>query len=454
MISASAYILNVPPNRREVLLDRGEESRYVKSRVPAEPVPRFDHSRRAPLVVFAAFEDNVITHVADGRKGASGGTELVRLNLENLQALTHPVSFERLIASIPTKFRGPLQRRLDDGGVLPPKTLSAVVDALTQLDPTLAPRLTRFSARRVHTLARLTSQQRTNLAVQKETLSMALEIAGLPKEEILAWSPPDAAPRSFLDGMPQIRAREDAMLLTDFDNVPGFTAITSATHYAAKTFEDNPENPSIRLTVIMANRLPLEEQTGADLIYFNETYRAFVMVQYKAMDERGDHGPEFRWQVGDQLSTEIARMDALLAELSKIPVGNDPDGYRLNSNPFFLKFCSRMVFNPDDKGLFPGIYLPLDLWKSLSASGRLKGPSEGNVLSYANVGRRLSNGEFSGLVANSWVGTTIGQSTILERVIREVLQSGKTVTFAVNRHVPRPELPPIGGVISSFDPRS
>jgi len=38
--------------------------------------------------------------------------------------------------------------------------------------------------------------------------------------------------------------------------------------------------------VIMANRLPLEEQTGADLIYFNEAYSAFVLVQYKAMEKR------------------------------------------------------------------------------------------------------------------------------------------------------------------------
>jgi hypothetical protein len=452
MIKASAYILKVPPNRRGVLLDHTEEGRYFKGAAPAEPVPRFDHSRRAPLVVFAAFEDNVITHVADGRKGTSGGTGLVRLNLEDLRALTHPVSFESLIASIPGKFRGPLRRRLDDGGVLPQKTLGAVVDALTQLDPTLAAGLTRFSARRVHALARLTSAQRGNLAVQKETLSMALEIAGLPKEEALAWSPPDATPRSFLDGMPQIRAREDAMLLADFDNIPGFKAITSATHYAAKTFEDDHENRSIKLTVIMANRLPLEEQTGADLIYFNETYRAFVMVQYKAMEERGDDGPEFRWQDGDQLSEELTRMDALLDALSKVPFDNDPDGYRLNNNPFFLKFCSRMVFNPDDQGLFPGLYLPLDLWTSLNASGRLKGPRAGNRLSYANVGRRLSNTQFAGLVANSWVGTTIGQSTVLERVIREVLATGKTVTFAVNQHVPSPEVSAPGGAISLFAP--
>ena len=68
-----------------------------------------------------------------------------------------------------------------------------------------------------------------------------------------------------------------------------------------------PRTPSVRLTVIMANRLPLEQQTGADLIYFNEAYESFVMVQYKAMDKGSDQ-PEFRWQAGDQFGQEIERI--------------------------------------------------------------------------------------------------------------------------------------------------
>jgi hypothetical protein len=71
--------------------------------------------------------------------------------------------------------------------------------------------------------------------------------------------------------------------------------------------------------------------------------------------------------------------------------------------------------------------VPLDLWKVLNASGRLKGPKGGNALSYENVGRRLNNSEFVTLAANSWVGTTVAQSAALEGLIRSVLQSGKTV---------------------------
>ena len=222
------------------------------------------------------------------------------------------------------------------------------------------------------------------------------------------------------------------MIVVDLSAVPGFVAITDGvTHYAARTFEAK-RNPHVRLTVIMANKLELEKQTGADLIYYNETYRSFVMVQYKAM-ERGNDGPEFRWQAGDQLADEIQRMHDLLTELAKVPADNDPDGFRFTHNPFLLKFCSRVDFDPDDKGLFPGIYLPLDLWKQLASSGRLKGPKGGNLLTYDNVGRRITNTEFAALVGKAWIGTTIGQSQILEKVIKAVLATGKTVTFAIKR---------------------
>ena len=92
-----------------------------------------------------------------------------------------------------------------------------------------------------------------------------------------------------------------------------------------------------------------------------------------------------------------------------------------------------MVFNPDDKGLFKGIYLPLDLWKRADAAGRFTGKRGGKVLTYENVGRRINNSEFVTLVAGSWVGTSIEQSAVLGELIRKVLETGKTVTIAI-RH--------------------
>lgn len=121
-----------------------------------------------------------------------------------------------------------------------------------------------------------------------------------------------------------------------------------------------------------------------------------------------------------------------------MPDGDDPDGYRFTDNPFFLKFCPRVVFNPDDKGLFKGIYLPLDLWKRADAAGRFKGKRGGKVLTFENVGRRMNNSEFVMLVAGSWVGTTIEQSEALGDLIRTVLATGKTATIAI-RHTSEPD---------------
>lgn len=433
MVRAGGYILHVPKHRRELLLYETEhgDSDYRSKPYVSEPVPTFDHSRRAPLVVFAAFEDGLITHIADGRKGQSAGTNLVRLNLEDLQPLNRQIAFDEILSATDGRVRHHLKNRLEQGGILPPKSLGAFVDRITELDSSVSPRLARLSDRRAQALRRLEPRARENLAYQKEALGLALEIAGLPRDELLSWQPSDDGQQSFLDGLPETQVREDAMLLSDFSTVPGFESVGEATHYGSKVFASEL-NPSIRLTVVMANRLPLEQQTGADLIYFNEAYRSFVMVQYKAMEKRNGSA-EFRWKTNGQFCDEIKRMETLLAELRTLHSGTHPDGFRFSDNPFFLKFCPRVVFNPDDKRLFKGIYLPLDLWKRAEAAGRFKGKRGGNLVTFENVGRRINNSEFVTLVAGSWVGTSIEQSEFLTELIRTVLATGRTVTLAI-RH--------------------
>lgn len=443
MVAAGGYILPIPSERRDLLLYEAEHggSFYRSRPFVSEPVPRFDHSRRAPLAVFASFEDGYVTHIAEGRKGQSAGTGLVRLNLENLESLKRPVSFDDILAGIDMRVARHVRQRLETGGLLPPKSLGAFVDRIVELDETVSPRLARYSERRAQALRRLEPRARENLAYQKEALGLALEIAGISRDDLLAWTPTDASQQSFLDGLPGAQVREDAMLLSDFSTVPGFEVVREATHYGSKVFASEQDR-SKRLTVIMANRLPLEQQTGADLIYFNEAYRSFVMVQYKAMEKRDDE-MEFRWQEKDQFCDEIKRMETLLEELKKLPSGEHPDGFRFSDNPFFLKFCPRVVFNPDDKGLFKGIYLPLDLWKRADAAGRFTGPRGGKVLTFQNVGRRINNSEFVGLVAGSWVGTSIEQSAVLSEIVRKVLETGKTVTIAI-KHTPPPDPSEIG----------
>ena len=434
MIASAAYILLVPEDRRELLLDSyAEPGMFSSEPVVSEPVPRFDHSRRAPLIVFCSFGKGAVTHIADGRKGASAGTGLVRLNLSSLEELSRPIPFKNLLKRAPKRFRRYLKSRFERGGKLPPKSVGALIDTVLELEPGMGSRLERFSKRRAERLRELSRRGRINLAEQKETLSTALDIAGIDTSAVLAWSPGEGQPRSFLDGIPQVYVREDAVLSSDYSDMPGFDVIKKYP-FAARQFQST-SNPSVRLKVIMANRLPLEEQTGADLIYYNETFKSFVMVQYKSMNQ-GKNGAEFRWGPNDKLSEEIARMDELFEVLSLEPHDPSATSFRLHSNPFFLKLCPRLIFNPDDKGLAKGMYFPLDFWKALAADPITRGPRDGRVISYENVPRRISNPQFVNLVAQSWVGTTVPQSEVLEHVIETVIRTGKTLTLAVKNAIP------------------
>jgi hypothetical protein len=111
-IAAAGYVLKVPIDRRELLLREAESggSFYRSSPFVAEPVPRFEHSRRAPLVVFASFEDRKITHIADGKRGTSAGTGLVRLNMQDLKPLSRPMDFDELKSGVPKRVQAHLGR--------------------------------------------------------------------------------------------------------------------------------------------------------------------------------------------------------------------------------------------------------------------------------------------------------------------------------------------------------
>ena len=158
------------------------------------------------------------------------------------------------------------------------------------------------------------------------------------------------------------------------------------------------------------------------------------MVQYKAMEVEGRER-RFRWQAGDQLMKEIERMKALWKGIKNAGINHDPDAFRFSDNPFFLKFCPRALFRPDGTQLFPGLYLPLGLWERLCQSGRLKGPKGGNVLTYANARRWLSNTDFFHLVSRSWVGTSGRQSDILGSLIERLVEGERTTVFAA-KHDP------------------
>lgn len=266
----------------------------------------------------------------------------------------------------------------------------------------------------------LSHNEKINLALQKEALLTSFLIAGqdFDKRIVQQWMPSER-PSCFLDGLQTQRCAESQAIMHDFQNFPGFHALPGKIKGTAIFFSQ-----SEKMTVIYADKLPLEKLTGADLIYYNETYKSFIFIQYKMLDDSKEYRPD------KQLHSEIARIEELLKNCSHSPPKSCPD-FRLHSNPFFLKLCPRMNFIPEDLSLSRGMYIPLEYWKVLESSGQIAGSRGGKLVTFNNVGRYLSNTEFAVLVANGWVGSSPGESSYLEEIIKETLISGRAVIYAV-----------------------
>lgn len=420
MGGAAGFIVRLSSDRREVFEESYEEGTF------AEPVDEFSHSRNIPLLCFILDDSNQITHIALGKRGKLAGTDLRRLNLEQIFKLTNSVPVSAIYDRSPSKVKNKLNEKLIYGGLLPPKSFESLIQILSELAPEVSPILRRYSEERIKRIEGLSSKSKEALAEQKEAVATALTIAGIDRDELLGWDLNiNKDTSSFLDGLEQTRLREDPMVVNDLMNLPGHEIIKTAP-YNTVVFE----NDQSKLTVVLANRLPLEKQLGTDLIYYNETFSCFLMIQYKAMEEEASESV-YRFP-NQQLTEEIDRMKAVIGELKKCAPNTEVDGYRLSENPFFLKICPRIVFNPDNVGLVKGMYLPLDYWELLSEHPSLVGPKGGKRLSYRNVRRYFDNSAFVTIASGGWVGTNINQSSVLQEAIRSTLESGRAVVFAVN----------------------
>jgi hypothetical protein len=93
---------------------------------------------------------------------------------------------------------------------------------------------------------------------------------------------------------------------SDATQLPGFEAI-SADVTGRAVFQKHGE----RLVIYTANKLPLEQMLGVDLIYINETRGNIVMLQYKMLEEDMQDRDNRDWlfRPDKQLRDEIAACD-------------------------------------------------------------------------------------------------------------------------------------------------
>lgn len=191
-----------------------------------------------------------------------------------------------------------------------------------------------------------------------------------------------------------------------------------------------------QLEVFTANKRPLEELFGVDLIYLNKARGSLVMVQYKMMEPKSskvhrietempdiDQPDAKEWHVpiNAQFQSEMERMKKLDSDLS-------PDGpYRLNPGAFFFKLVRRHSAIKS-----AGIMLSLHNLTQLIEDGCTAGPRMGLRINYKELdGHYLRSDPFIELVRSGYIGTRSGTTDQLQILIEAALTGGRSVVAAI-----------------------
>ncbi|OIP25254.1 hypothetical protein AUK22_08230 [bacterium CG2_30_54_10] len=336
-----------------------------------------------------------------------------RLTIKKLRAL-HPDSLQDIASLISdSRMKRLMGERLpDEGGIknLSPKLSAHLVEILaadsenqSALDTALSllPRLRRVT----------NSSWAQEDAIQSAMAAFGIRGNDIPDQVVLK--------RGSSSGLGLIGASlyEDNVVHLDASRLPGFDAI-SADVTGRAVFQKGDE----RLVIYTANKLPLEQMLGVDLIYINETRGNIVMIQYKMLEEDKQTNDNRDWifRPDQQLRDEIARMQ--LPDFEGFL--ND---YRLSRNPFFFKFVKRKILNDTHKSFL----VSLDHLNQILASPEAKGPRGGVRLSYKTLdGTYLREDDILGLIRSGYIGTYKAETAALATIIQEAAKGNKAVVLA------------------------
>jgi hypothetical protein len=349
-----------------------------------------------------------------------------RLTIINLKPLTLS-SFSALVKRLNGRvFQTLLREKLADvrfATVLSPRLSVAVIDALSKdPDNRKAIESAAFHIPRLRHIPVAEWEQfdaiKTAMAafgLSKSALPEIIEVRG-DSDSTLNYLDNNFDPSEEASGHAHVL--EDNVIAKDASVIPGFELVDKHVTGRAVFF-----NGGERLEVYTANKGPLEEMLGVDLIYINETAGNTVMVQYKMLSAHAGPGAvktDWIFRPDAQFEAEVARM--------RLPALKGKVGdYRLHRSPFFFKFVRRK----GDGESHASFVISLDHLKQFMDSPKSKGPKGGVRVSFDSLDRvYLRETDLLGLIRSGYIGTHRIETDALRTIIRAVSQGERGLVLA------------------------
>ena len=367
-----------------------------------------------PTVFLLSTDGTTVSGVGRGRSAGRSDSFRRRLEFDEWEPLP-PFAIHTAISGLPHQSRRSVDTIRQRGiGNFSLKASQHVLAWLSDSMPESARTVEGLLATGRRT-AWLDDVQSSSAAIYREQLDgvkIGLDIAGFDRKHALARLEHPDQP----DNLQFASVLEDQIIASDMQHFSGWDSLP----YLVSGTQFVERHGPRRLQVFMANRVSIEQQTGADIVYYVRDYHAFVLVQYKRCDRENSswvYRPDAKF--GEQ-RRKLRRVQSFWGG-STYDVKRD---HRLGQVFCLFKFCpSHQPLIPD---MSRGKYFDL---VGLEASIDL-GPKGGRILRYDDADRYYTNTLFCDLVSQGWIGSIGNATEQILRVIEESLQQDRSVLLA------------------------
>lgn len=394
-------------------------------------------------IALLGFSNSTIDYIALAKKGKRVVTSKYRVEFSgmvNLGSISVAAIESRLNERIQRYF---VKASLGAGGLIPEVTWAALIAAIKTERPSLVDDIDRIIALKRYSGFHLHGDAADILLQEREALGISLDIFSgsnqLRDQVLREWAPfedtvkdvdeqkatarlanPGVGRSSFIKGIPQRYLQEESALQHDLFNWPGMTPQHEA---GVSVFTQGNR----QLEVHYANRNALENTLGVDLIYYNESFELFVLVQYKLMREENDL---LLFRPDQQLRDELSRMDEFYRNIHSTAAIQSHKEYRLNDDGFMLKFVPSKGLKPASGELIKGMYIPREYMHFLLGPYGPKGPQGGTQITFDGAPRYLTNSQFTASIHEGWIGTRGVQTETLATLIQQFYETGRATIVA------------------------
>jgi len=391
--------------KREEIIDLINERKYFTD------AARLNSNIKKESVYALSLNGETIDYIAKGTKAGRVATFMDRIKFSNFFEVN--VS----IAEITQSIKGFEDRLTGTVNRIPPAMTKNFIEILKKKESTIESWFEELE----------TAKKRPTINFRREELDdafkVALKIGNFNLKDRSTVLKTSGVVPDFLEELNEVNLSEDEMINHDLSMFNDWESLTSNVVGMA-SFEKHRE----KLYIWNINRKPLESVIGVDLIYYIEEFQSFIMIQYKRMiDENGT----WVYRPTDKAyKREFINMKQFEENIPNEQT-NSPVDFRLNPCPFFFKLCPSTVNRNEELNLIPGMYVPFEYWeKIIEDSTFAKGKNGGTAISFNNIGRYLTNTEFTGLAQKAWVGSTIDKSKRIAELVSRSIRGDKAVALA------------------------